>query len=102
MKTKVAEIMSKMTQNLPEMAFLFFSIRLTVLGASIGEALVLMSITGYIGYKRFLADKTKIYSDEHSQKLQELEQTMQALKVDKIFPRSPVNEQKDQVARRRF
>jgi len=39
MKTKVAEILSTLTQNLPEMAFLLFSIRLTLLGASIGDAL---------------------------------------------------------------
>ncbi len=102
MKTKVAEILSKLTQNLPEMAFLLFSIRLTFLGAQIGDALALIAVTAYIGYVRFLQDKQRTYSDEITTKLQELEKTMAALKVDKVLQRGQSNEQKQSTPLRRF
>lgn len=102
MKTKVAEILSKLTQNLPEMAFLFFSIRLTVLGASIGDALALVSIVAYAGYKMFLADSKQVYTDETKLKLEEMEKTMQALKVDKVLQKGPASEQRKTSEKRYF
>jgi hypothetical protein len=100
MKTKVAEILSLMTQNLPEMAFLFFSIRLTILGASIGDALALISVVAYIGYKHFINEKKLNHTDEVKTKLEELEKTMAALKVDKVLQRGQPGEQKTQQIRR--
>jgi hypothetical protein len=83
MKTKVNELMS----NLPEMAFLIFSIRLALMGASIGDSLALVAITAYIGYKQFLNKAKQEHTDEIKLRIEELEKTVTALKMDKIVQR---------------
>lgn len=92
MKQKAVELFS----NLPEMAFLIFSIRLAVLGASMGDALALMAVVAYIGYKQFLLSRKMEYSDEIKLKLEDLERNMSKLLVNKAMTiqKGPENEQK--------
>lgn len=60
---------------LPETAFLAFSIRLIVLGASIGDSIALLVISGLIAYKKFM-DRKKI------EQLDELNLVIKDLKTD--------------------
>jgi hypothetical protein len=92
MKQKAVDLLS----NLPELAFLIFSIRLAVLGASIGDALALVAVVAYIGYKQHLAAKKEVYSDEIKQKLQELETSVSKLAINKAMTpqKGTDNEQK--------
>ncbi len=91
MKLKAVELFS----NLPELAFLIFSIRLAILGASIGDAIALIAVVCYIGYKQYLASRKVEYSDEIKLKLEKLEDNLNKLAISKAIPiKSTDNEQK--------
>lgn len=98
MKQKAVEMLS----NLPEMAFLIFSIRLAVLGASIGDALSLMAVVAYIGYKQYLAAKKVEYSDEVMQKIQDLETSVSKLVINKAMTNVKGSENEQKVIKRYF
>jgi hypothetical protein len=87
--------MNEFLSKLPEMAFLIFSIRLAILGASIGDALALISVVAYIAYKQYIEAGTIKKSNEVNARLEELEKSISALKMDKVIQRGPQpNEQK--------
>lgn len=98
MKLKVNDVVS----NLPEMAFVIFSIRLAVLGASIGDALALISVVAYLGYKHWI-EKSKVeYTDEIKQKLEELEKSVTALKIGKVVNNNNLKGQQNEQKVKRF
>lgn len=98
MKQKAVDLLS----NLPELAFLIFSIRLAVLGASIGDALALVAVVAYIGYKQHLAAKKEVYSDEIKQKLQELETSVSKLVINKAMTPSKGTDSEQKTIKRLF
>lgn len=60
MLIKIGDLLSKLKQNLPELAFLLFVSKVAILGlTSIGDALAIISLVGYIGYSHWL-NKSKI------------------------------------------
>lgn len=77
MVNKIGDILSKLKQNLPELAFLLFVSKVAILGTSIGDALAIISLVGYIAYSRWL-NKSKV---EDKQMLLE---NMQELKTQML------------------
>lgn len=70
---------------LPETAFLAFSIRLIVLGASVGDSISLLVIAGLIAYKKWMA-KSKMQDYELlKEEIATLRDGINVLKVDKAF-----------------
>lgn len=95
--TKLNELMYAL---LPETAFLAFSIRLIVFGASIGDSIALLVIAGLIGYKKWMTKsqmegldllKNEMNAIKDSvqnlkdQELSALRDSINGLKVDKAF-----------------
>jgi transcription initiation factor IIE alpha subunit len=85
---------------LPETAFLAFSIRLNVFGASIGDSIALLVVASLIGYKKWMTKsqmegldllKNEINLVRNSvqslkdQELSALRDSINGLKVDKAF-----------------
>lgn len=128
MLNKIDNLLSKLKQNLPEMAFLLFVSKVAILGnASIGDAISIVSLVGYIAYGNWLA-KSKIEEKqmllnelaEIKQKVANMSKSMQenfllrseaeqlktdvsALKMQKALIRGvPSDEQKVQTNKRFF
>ena len=96
---KLSSYSNRIKQNLPELAFLFFSIRLIALGANVGDALALVSIAGVLAYKWFLHKKENDVVSKFQQDIDDLKNQMQALKIDKIVKRSVPNEPQKEAKR---
>ena len=126
MLNKIGELLSKLKQNLPEMAFLLFVSKVAILGTSIGDALAIISLVGYIAYSHWL-NKSKMEDKQMLlDQMQELKTHMQAmsksmqenfllrseadqlrtdvanLKMQKAFTRGAPDEQKDKPQKRFF
>ena len=79
MLNKIGELLSKLKQNLPEMAFLLFVSKVAILGTSIGDALAIISLVGYIAYSHWL-NKSKMEDKQMLlDQMQELKTHMQAM-----------------------
>ena len=73
---------------LPETALLALSIRLVVLGASIGDAIALVGLVSLIGYKRFLTKKKVEQADEIQQSINSLNEQRE---LDKLALKDEIN-----------
>ncbi len=95
-------LMSKLKQNLPELTFFAFSIRLIALGASIGDAIALVSLVGIFGFFRFL-DRKKVEQYDYLEKeIENLKNGLQSVKVSQGLTRGKLNEQKADSNKRYF
>lgn len=126
MLIKIGELLSKLKQNLPELAFLLFVSKVAILGTSIGDALAIISLVGYIGYclwlnKSKVEDKQSLLDQMSELKLQmqNMSKSMQEnfllrseaeqlrtdvanLKMQKAFTRGAQDEQKVPSTKRFF
>jgi hypothetical protein len=93
LKDKLSSASARIKQNLPELAFLLFSIRLIILGSSIGDSLALVSIAGILGYKWFLAKDKHDALAGIKQDIEDMKTHMQALKMDKIIKQRSVSDE---------
>ena len=90
---KLNEHCRRIKQNLPELAFLLFSMRLIILGSSIGDALALVSIAGVLAFRWYLNKGKDLVTQELLQDMEEIKKSLSALKIDKIVKqRVPSNE----------
>lgn len=85
MQQKLYELMYAL---LPETALLALSIRLVVLGASIGDAIALIGLVTLIGYKRFLSKKKVEQADEIQQSINSLNEQRE---LDKLALKDEIN-----------
>lgn len=85
MQQKLYELMYAL---LPETALLALSIRLVVLGASIGDAIALVGLVSLIGYKRFLTKKKVEQADEIQQSINSLNEQRE---LDKLALKDEIN-----------
>lgn len=70
---------------LPETAFLAFSIRLIVLGASVGDSISLLVIAALISYKKWMAKSALGDYETLKEEIATLRDSINGLKVDKAF-----------------
>lgn len=85
MQQKLYELMYAL---LPETALLALSIRLVVLGASIGDAIALIGLVTLIGYKRFLSKKKVEQADELQRSINSLNEQRE---LDKLALKDEIN-----------
>lgn len=126
MLIKIGELLSKLKQNLPEMAFLLFVSKVAILGTSIGDALAIISLVGYIAYSHWLnkskVEDKQVLLDQMSElklQMQDMSRSMQenfllrseaeqlrtdvaTLKMQKALNRGAQDEQKAATPKRYF
>lgn len=127
MLIKIDDLLSKLKQNLPEMAFLLFVSKVAILQlTSLSDALAIVSLVAYIGYNKWLnksktEDKQMLLDNmqELKTQMQDMSKAMQenfllrseadqlrtdiaTLKMQKVLTRGANDEQKTQSTKRFF
>ena len=81
MMNKIQAFFSLIKKNIPELIFLAFSIRLISVGATLGEALALISFVGIYGFLKFL-EKSKMEDQQKiTAELENLKNAIQSVKM---------------------
>lgn len=92
LNARLSEIARKCKPELPELAFCLFSTRLVLLGASIGDSIAIVSLAAILAYKWFLSKNTEVITESVTKDIADLKNHMQALKIDRVYTKKPVNE----------
>ncbi len=77
----MVKYLSTLKQSIPELIFLIYSIRLIAVGATIGDAIALISLVGIYGFVKFMDRHRVEQYNELKEEIENLKNNIQSVKL---------------------